>query len=264
MLSQIPPPRPEDVKHRSERTPMHRADRRRFFRLHATGLCLLIATYALLTIMRSIRDDFAVEIYEDLGEGGKPAIFAYTETLVMLGVVLINGAAILIYDNRRALQTALVTILAGFVVVALSVGGYTLDWLGGLPFMILTGIGMYVPYVAFHTTLFERMIAVFRDKSNIGYLMYLADAIGYLSYVAVMLFRDLSQVATVQRWLPWFQATTHLDFFLRATLVICALSIVMMICSFVYFRWKMAVQVTAEDPHQPGPAAARLSPPDGN
>ena len=257
MLSQIPPPRPEDVKHRSERTPMHRADRRRFFRLHATGLCLLIATYALLTIMRSIRDDFAVEIYEDLGEGGKPAIFAYTETLVMLGVVLINGAAILIYDNRRALQTALVTILAGFVVVALSVGGYTLDWLGGLPFMILTGIGMYVPYVAFHTTLFERMIAVFRDKSNIGYLMYLADAIGYLSYVAVMLFRDLSQVATVQRWLPWFQATTHLDFFLRATLVICALSIVMMICSLVYFRWKMAVQVTAKDPHQPGPAILR-------
>jgi hypothetical protein len=240
MLSRIPPPRKEDVEHRSQRSPMRRADRRRFFRLYAFGLSLLIATYALLTIMRSIRDDFAVEIWRDLGEAGRPGIFAYSETVVMLGVVLINGAAILIYDNRRALHTALATILAGFVVVALAVGGYRQGWLGGLSFMILTGIGMYVPYVAIHTTLFERMIAVFRDKSNIGYLMYLADAVGYLAYVGVMLSRDLSQATAVQRWLPWLQATTHLDFFLSATLVICVLSIIMMILCVFYFRRKMA------------------------
>jgi hypothetical protein len=229
MLSQIPPPRENDVQRRAQRSPMLRADRQRFFALHAVGLSMLIATYALLTIMRSIRDDFAVEVWRDLGQGDKPEIFTYSETLVMLGVVAINGSAILILDNRRALHTALATILAGFVVVALSVGGYLQGWLSGVPFMVLAGVGMYVPYVAFHTTLFERMIAVFRDKSNIGYLMYLADAVGYLGYVGVMLFRNFSQTSI-----------HYLDFFLRASLLICLVSAVLMILCILYFLRKVA------------------------
>jgi hypothetical protein len=51
---------------------------------------------------------------------------------------------------------------------------------------VLIGLGLYVPYVAVHTTLFERLIAMTRDRGNIGYLLYLADAFGYLGYVAVM------------------------------------------------------------------------------
>lgn len=52
--------------------------------------------------------------------------------------------------------------------------------------MVLIGLGLYLPYVAVHTTIFERLIAMTRDRGNIGYLMYLADAFGYLGYVAVM------------------------------------------------------------------------------
>ena len=55
--------------------------------------------------------------------------------------------------------------------------------------MVLLGLGLYLPYVAVHTTMFERLIALTRDQGNIGYLMYLADAFGYLGYVGVMLFR---------------------------------------------------------------------------
>ena len=142
----------------------------------------------------------------------------------MLVVVGINAAAILIHDNRKALQTALATVLLGFAVIVLAVAGFKHGSLTGITFMILTGIGMYVPYVAFHTTLFERMIAVFRDKSNIGYLMYLADAFGYLSYVGVMLFRNFSRASI-----------NYLDFFLSASLVVCAVSMVMVLLCWAYF-----------------------------
>ena len=57
--------------------------------------------------------------------------------------------------------------------------------------MVLLGVGMYVPYVAVHTTIFERFIALTRERGNLGFLMYLADAIGYLGYVGVMLGRGL-------------------------------------------------------------------------
>ena len=53
--------------------------------------------------------------------------------------------------------------------------------------MVLVGLGLYLPYVAVQTTIFERLIALTRDRGNLGYLVSLADAFGYLGYVAVML-----------------------------------------------------------------------------
>ena len=53
--------------------------------------------------------------------------------------------------------------------------------------MVLTGLGLYLPYVLVHTTLFERLMAVTRDGGNLGFLMYLADSAGYMGYVGLML-----------------------------------------------------------------------------
>ena len=140
--------------------------------------------------MRSIRDDFAVEIWQDLGVDDKPDVFARSEFWVMLGVVFINGLAILIWNNRVAFLSSIALIFSGFVIVLVAVAGQNAGLLSPMTFMVLLGLGMYVPYVAFHTTVFERMIAAFRETGTIGYLMYLADALGYLGYVAVMFLRN--------------------------------------------------------------------------
>jgi hypothetical protein len=192
MLSQIPKPSKVDVAHRSERTPMTAAQRRAFFGRHWTGLVFLLAIYVLLTIMRSIRDDFGIEIWRDLGYDGKPAIFAKSEILVMFGVVLINGAAIWIGSNRRAFLSSLGLVVCGFVIVLTALLLHKQQQLTPFAFMVLTGLGLYIPYVAFHTTIFERLIAAFREQGNIGFLMYSADAVGYLGYVGIMLLRNSS------------------------------------------------------------------------
>ncbi|MCH7688538.1 MAG: hypothetical protein IH899_17965, partial [Planctomycetes bacterium] len=194
MLNQIPKPSKDDVAHRSERMPMSRAQRWDLFRRHAFGLSCIVAIYILLTIMRSLRDDFAVEIWIQLGEGDKPAIFTQSEMLVAFGVVVINGLAIRIRSNRLALLGALGLVGCGFVVVLASLTGHAQGWLNPFAFMVLVGMGMYIPYVAFHTTIFERFIAAFREPGNIGYLMYLADAAGYLGYVAILLIRDFGNI----------------------------------------------------------------------
>ena len=108
----------------------------------------------------------------------------------MFGVVVINGAAICFSNNRRAFLSSLVLLGFGFVTVLAGVTGHRQGWLDPFPFMVLLGLGMYVPYVAFHTTIFERLIAAFRESGNIGYLMYLADAVGYTGYVGVMVLRN--------------------------------------------------------------------------
>ncbi|MCO6042400.1 DUF5690 family protein [Aeoliella sp. ICT_H6.2] len=185
MLSQIPPPGEGDVEERSRRLPMNRAERWAFYRRHAFGLNGLVLIYILLTVMRSIRDDFGVEIWQDLKYEGEPAIYAWCGLAIVIGVLLINGSAILVRDNRSAFLGSFGLIAGGFVLVLFSLWGFSAQIVSPFLFMVAVGLGTYVPYVAFHTTVFERMLALFRDRGNIGYLMYLADAMGYLGAVGV-------------------------------------------------------------------------------
>src|SRR5262245_2591266 len=79
MLSRIPAPSAADVAARSERAPMPAAQRRRFFGRYALGLSLLMLVYMLITVLRSVRDDFAPEIWRGLGVVGEPSIFTVSE-----------------------------------------------------------------------------------------------------------------------------------------------------------------------------------------
>jgi hypothetical protein len=206
MLQRIPPPTHADVHARSARAPMTREDRLRWLRRHGLGIGLITLAYLLVTVLRSLRADFAPELWAALGTAGKPAVFTSSELWVALGVVAANGAVFLVRDNRRSFFLALAVALGGLLLGAVALFGQRAGWLGAYPFMVLLGLGLYLPYVAVHTTVFERLIALTRDRGNIGYLMYLADAIGYLGYVGVMLVRRLGKADT--SFLPYFITLT--------------------------------------------------------
>jgi hypothetical protein len=186
MLGMIPPPTAEDVQERSVREPMSREDRARWWRRHGWGLAMLSVAYLMVTVLRSLRADFAPELWTALGTTGQPGVFARSEIWVALGVFLVSGSLVVVRDNRRAFNLAVGFSLAGLGLVGLALVGLKAGVLPGFGFMVLLGVGLYLPYVMVHTTLFERLIALTRDKGNLGYLMYLADASGYLGYVAVM------------------------------------------------------------------------------
>ncbi|GAB5514005.1 DUF5690 family protein [Rhodopirellula baltica] len=190
MLSQIPAPSANDERLRSKRSPMNGEQRRAFWRRHALGLTGLLSIYVLLTLIRSLRDDFAIEIWSELGVENEPTVFARSEFWVMIGVVIVSGLTSLIRNNRIAFLSSIALLTTGFAIVVAAVAGQTYGRLSPMTFMVLLGFGMYIPYVAFHTTVFERMIAALRETGTMGYLMYLADALGYLGYVGVMLYRN--------------------------------------------------------------------------
>lgn len=190
MLKQIPAPSAKDEAARSKRSPMTGAERLAMLRRHGVGLFGILLAYLLITVLRSIRADFAPEIWTGLGLGNQPAIFTQSELWVTLAVVIANGALVLVRDNRRAFLTALGLSVLGLCLALAALAGHRAGVLPPFAFMVLLGVGMYVPYVAVHTTLFERLVALTRERGNIGYLMYLADAIGYLGYVGVMLARS--------------------------------------------------------------------------
>lgn len=171
-------------------------------RRHGVRLFGVVLAYMLITVLRSVRADFAPEIWSGLGLGQQPAIFTQSELWVTLGVVLLNGAVVLIRDNRRAFFASMALSAAGLVAVLGALLALRFGAISPFAFMVLLGVGMYVPYVAVHTTVFERLIALTRERGNIGFLMYIADSVGYIGYAVVMVSR--SAFPTQENFLGFF------------------------------------------------------------
>lgn len=204
MLSRIPAPSGTDVQARSERAPMRREERLAFLRRYGAGLALITMAYLLVTVLRSLRADFAPEIWRGLQADVPPDIFGQSETVVAAAVLLLIGSTVLLRDNRRAFMAGLSLAMAGSLLIPAALLGLRAGLLSPFAFMVVHGLGLYLPYIVVHTTLFERLIAMTRDRGNIGYLMYLADAFGYLGYVLVLLGK--SYLGPPQAFLPWFLA----------------------------------------------------------
>lgn len=202
MLTKIPKPTEVDEAARTKRVPMNQRQRLEFLRRYAAGLILLVVMYLLVTILRSLRADFSKELWEGLGYSVVPSMFTYSEMIVAAGVMVINGTAIIISDNRRGFSYAMIVSILGFSMVAAAILLRGPAQLSGFTFMVLIGLGLYLPYVAVHTTVFERLIAMTKDQGNIGFLLYFADAFGYLAYVFVMFGKGFVSSEMV-----------HLDFF---------------------------------------------------
>lgn len=215
MLTQIPKPSDADELARTKRVPMNATQRLEYFRKYMLGLVLVLVMYLMVTILRSLRADFSKEIWENLGHDVVPSIFTYSEMIVAAGVMIINGAAIVITNNRRGFSYAMIVSIVGLCMVAAALLLRQPLGLSGFWFMVILGLGLYMPYVAVHTTVFERLIAMTRDQGNIGYLMYLVDAFGYLGYVAVMFGKGLVS-----------KETNHLMFFSNIGLWIVVIGLI--------------------------------------
>ena len=191
-LMVIPTPTQDEVADRGERATMDAQDRRGMLLRYAAGLSVLVGVYLLVTIVRSIRADFAPELWRGLGASSVVAeTYTYSEFWVMLGVVAACGATVLLRDNRFAFFASLATCGIGFVLITIALIGLAVDFVEPFTFMVLVGLGLYLPYVAIHTTVFERLLAMTRDRGTICFLMSVADAFGYLGYAAVMLGKQL-------------------------------------------------------------------------
>lgn len=193
LLSRVRPPTANDMAERTERFTMTRSERWALYRRYAPGLTAIVAVYLMATVIRSLWDDFAPELWSGLGEPAEPGTFATSVLWVAIGVLVVNALAVRVRDNRAAFHVSLLTCGAGLVVLSGALIAHSVGAVSAFPFMVLVGFGLYLPYVAIHTTVFERMLAMTRERGNLGFLMYVADAFGYLAYVGVLIARNVAK-----------------------------------------------------------------------
>lgn len=204
LLAALPPPSPEDEAARTRREPMDAAARTAFLKRFWPGLVPLTLLYVLLTAYRDFRDNFAAELWDALGYGSAPSVFATSENWVAFGVMIALGALMLIRDNRLGLMVVHALMAAGTTMVGLSTWAFSAGLLDGYWWMVTVGLGLYLAYVPYGCVLFDRLIAAVGVSATAGFMIYVTDASGYLGSVALMLYRDLG--TPDMSWLAFFKA----------------------------------------------------------
>lgn len=186
MLTQIPRPTAEEVADRAERQPMTQKDRIQLVMQLWPGIIAISLLYLFAALLRGIRSDFAPEIWHYLGYEGVPSIYSQTEIWVTVGILVINGSLVLIKRNYLAFFISLSAIATGYLLLVIA-GLWGVNSMNSFWLIVLTGFGIYLPYLTITTSVFERLIAITRHKANIGFLMYIVDSVGYLGYNVLLI-----------------------------------------------------------------------------
>ncbi|MEB0263210.1 MULTISPECIES: DUF5690 family protein [unclassified Mucilaginibacter] len=190
ILEVMPPQTAQDKALRTERLPMNAEERKHFIIRFLPGIILTLIIYVLLTIMRDIRDNFEVEIWNSLGIKDR-TIYTKIDTKISIIVLVAMSLLILIRKNLRAFSIIHLMIIGGCVLVGASTIMYSLKMIDPVSWMTMAGLGLYLGYVPYNAIFFERMIATFHYKSNVGFVMYVADSMGYLGSVSILLIKEL-------------------------------------------------------------------------
>lgn len=225
MLNKIPVPDDEDKNLRTERVPMKSAERMVFIKKFAPGIFFSILIYVGLTIFRDMRDNFAVEFWNALGYSTMPELLVFSEIPIAIAVLLIISCMILIRNNRIAFYSNhLITFFCGLLLVV-STFLFISKLMDPVLWMVVAGFSMYLPYIAIHTMYFERWIAHFRYKSNIGFMMSMADAAGYLGSTIILLVKNFGTPDV-----GW------VDFFKVSAIVIGLAMVVFAVAALYFFK----------------------------
>jgi hypothetical protein len=207
LLGQLPPPSVADEALRVRRAPMDGAERAAFLALYWPGVALLTAAYVLLTAFRDFRDNFAAEIWNALGFGHESGVFTQSE-LPVAAIALVALAAVMsVRDNLRALMVIHAIVVAGFVLLGACTWAFEAHLISPLAFMIAAGAGLYMAYTPFNAMLFDRLVAVSGRVATAGFLIYVADASGYLGSAALLVWRNFGAVR--MDWLRFFVLSAY-------------------------------------------------------
>lgn len=227
LLNHVPAPTKEDIALRTARPPMTKEERKAFLAMFLPGIVIIVITYVLLTVLRDFRDNFANELYTELGYGNNASIFTTTEIPSSLIVLLSMSLLILVKNNYKAFMINHYMVIGGYAVALLSTLLFLGHYISPVIWMTMIGTGLYLSYVPFNALYFERMIATYKVRSNIGFIMYIADSFGYLGSVTLLFAKEF-----IGMQLSWT------NFFINAVIFISIVGITGTAIAAIYFKRK--------------------------
>jgi hypothetical protein len=236
-LEQTPVVSMQDQLLRHKREPMSRKDRRALFFGIWPGMIALVVMYFILTAFRDYRDNFAADIWSEIGMAQNVRVFAQTEIIIAVISLAIMASLFFVRNNIRAVKLVLLLMIAGLVLLGAGTYFYQQAILQD-PFvwMVLIGLGAYVAYIPMGSILFERIIASLRYRSNAGFLIYIADTAGYAGSILLLLYKEF-----------FFHDSSVMDFFILFSYATAGVGIVSLLFCYRYFDLRMRASARLDE-----------------
>ena len=187
IMTSFPEPSAADIAARTRRVALNGRERMQIFKRFMPILIPLFVANLLLTVQRDIKEDFIVCIIDV--NTVSSWLFAKLDgmaTLVLLGFFALLST-VRCHLHALCVLLAISTIGMGTItLLGLSSGGgvSTTTWL------FLQTFCLDIAYLSFQTVFFERFIACFKIKGNVGFFIITIDFIGYVGTLALLLFKE--------------------------------------------------------------------------
>lgn len=237
MMSRFPKPTAADIAARTERVTLDGHQRMELFRHFMPLLIMLFAANLLLTVQRDIKEDFIVRII-DVKTVSSWA-FAQIDsiaTFIMLGIFCILSFS---KDHLKVLCTLLILSTAGMCTLAVTGANFHQFHLPTVTWLFLQSICLDIAYLSFQTIFFERFIACFKIKGNVGFFIITIDFIGYAGTLALLLFKELH--ASDIDWMTFYNEMS-----LYIGLICCMCFLCSIICILVEKKKTVVTERTGE------------------
>ena len=172
ILDHLPKPTAEDKALRVERVTLDRQQRWELFRNFAPVLTLLFFANLFLTVLQDVKEDFLVKIIDVNAAGLSSWVFAKVDGVVTLIILAVFAT------------------LAFAVTLSFVAFNYDSLQLSPLVWLFIQSLCLYFSYLSFQTIFFDRFIACFRIRGNVGFFIAMVDSIGYTGTVLVLVFKE--------------------------------------------------------------------------
>ena len=227
LLERIPQPSEEDILLKNKRQPLNGRERKALIQQFFVPIMCIIFLYISLTVLRDFRDNFNREIWDGLHFTFDSSIFTLTEIPIAVMVLLILSFMVKVKNNKKAFAYYHYILFIGILTVGLSTYLFQQGSLSPFLWMTIFGFGMYICYIPFNGIYFDRMIAAFEIKGNVGFLIYIVDSFGYLGSVLILLYKNFGSAQT-----SW------LNFYINLNYIITVTVFILSVIAFLAFRNK--------------------------
>ena len=222
-LNKLPEPNKEDIAMKSERETLNGKQRWELFKSFMPFLSMLFIANIAIVVLRDIKEDFLVNIIDV--SAYSPWLFAQIDSVVTLIILGIFGLMVLVKDNLKALSVLFGLIIAGMIVMSVVSFGQQQLRLSPVIWLFIQSLCLYIAYLTFQTIFFDRFIACFRIRGNVGFFIVTTDFLGYTGTVLVLVLKEFCN--------PHIDWAVFYNQFAGYVGIFCCITF---ICSFVYLH----------------------------
>lgn len=209
LLKRLPSPTQEDIELRNERVVLDSEGRRRLFLSFAPILTLLFIGNFMLLVLRDIKEDFLVLILDMSNQSSW--LFAQVDTIVTLAILALFSAFVFFRSNIKTLMCLMGIVILSCITMAYVSFNYKALDLQPVVWLFIESLCLYIAYLTFQTIFFDRFIACFRIKGNVGFFIAIIDFIGYMGTVTLLSTKEFLNFD-----MEWFDMFNHMAFFVGA------------------------------------------------